>query len=94
MGISAEVWIAAAYGGILLLVALGQYLARPRQTTKNDAVIAGVGMAFGEHDQMERLIAEVKRIGDILSDEKQSDMQETLDALLALMKEKPVPRRR
>jgi hypothetical protein len=62
MDIPAEAWIASAYGGIILLAAVGRYLTLPRHAAKNDAVLAGVGLEFGSREQTERLIGEVHGI--------------------------------
>ncbi len=84
MTIAPELWIAAIYGAILLLAGAGKYLSR--QTTPpaktNDAVLAGIGLGFGEREQMDRLIAEVKRIADALTDKNTSGINHRLDELL------------
>jgi hypothetical protein len=62
MDIPTEVWIGAAYGALILLVAIGRYLSRPKAVAKVDPVITGVGIELGSREQTERLIADVKRI--------------------------------
>lgn len=104
MDITPELLTAAAYGLILLLVAVGQYLNRPKQQAlKSDPVLTGVGMAFGEHDQMERLIVQTKRIADsmdILADKRTDELEDIHRALLARLdmqerrEEQEEPRRR
>jgi hypothetical protein len=77
-----DLWVHAVYGLLLALAALKQYLDKPKQPPKNEAIIAGVGLGFGERDQMERLIAEVKRIADALTDKNTSGINHRLDELL------------
>ncbi|RWG02585.1 hypothetical protein [Mesorhizobium sp.] len=98
MDIPTEVWIGAAYGGIIFLVAIGRYLSRPKEVAKVDPVITGVGIELGSREQTERLISEVKRIGDILTDKNTEGINDRLDALAAtverLLAERSHTRRR
>ena len=43
------------------------YLKRPKEMTRVDPVIAGVGLEYGNREQMERLIAETKRQAEALT---------------------------
>lgn len=80
MDIPAEAWIAGAYGGIIMLAALGRYLTLPRHVAKTtDPVLAGVGLELGNREQTERLIIEVRgcRIAlEALADKRTSEMEE------------------
>lgn len=96
MTIPPEVWIAAIYGGLLLLAGVGRYLTRKKDAPAKapDSMLAAIGLEFGTREQGERLIAELKRIADTLADKKQNEMDDKLDELLERMdKMKPPPRR-
>lgn len=83
MTIAPELWIAAIYGAILLLAGAGKYLSRQNTSSpKNDPVLTGIGFGFGERDQMDRLIAEVKRVADALTDKNSHDISHKLDELV------------
>jgi len=83
MQIGSELWIAGLYGLILLLAAVGQYLNRPKQTAKPDPVLGGVGLELGNRAQLDLLITQVKRIADIMENKRQTEMEETLEELVA-----------
>ncbi|MER9196416.1 hypothetical protein NKI13_24545 [Mesorhizobium australicum] len=88
MDIPAEAWIASAYGGIILLAAVGRYLTLPRHAAKNDPVLAGVGLELGSREQTERLIGEVHGIRiavEILADRRTEEFQEMHQELLERM---------
>lgn len=83
---SPEVWtnvgtlLAAALAGLA-----GYYGPRlvGRQPPRSDpTVLTGIGLELGNRQQMEMLIAEVRRIGDILDNKSREEMDEKLDELL------------
>jgi len=82
MQIGPELWIAGLYGLILLLAAVGQYLNRPKQGGKSAPVLGGVGLELGNRAQMDMLIAAINRIGDIMENKRQTEMEETLEELV------------
>lgn len=90
-----EIWIAAIYGGILGLAALGQYLNRPKAAVKGDPVVAGYGIGLIERDQAERLLAfqarqasAQERIAEFLgsmSDRDRAELKDELEELKAML---------
>lgn len=55
------------------------------EASRHDPVLTGIGMAFGDKEQQERLISGVERIAkaaETLADQKQADMSEKMDELL------------
>lgn len=88
MDIPAEVWVAGVYGGVILLAALGRYVALPRHAAKHDPVLAGVGIELGNREQTERLIGEVHgcRIAlEVLADRRTEEFEEMHKELLERM---------
>jgi len=95
MTIPPEVWIAAIYGGLLLLAGVGRYLTRKKEAPKPpDSMLAAIGLEFGTREQGERVIAELKRIADTLADKKQHEIDDKLDELLERMDKIKPPGRR
>lgn len=67
--------------GLLVIVgAIGQYLRTYRSSPPNP-VIAGVGLELGNREQVERLIEQVKRIADALTDKNTADVNDRLEEL-------------
>lgn len=82
LGLSPEILIGAAYGALLLLVAVGQFF---REKAKAAATpppsAAGFAAAWGEHEQTERIITQLARIADALSDKKADEMTRRLETM-------------
>lgn len=90
MDIPAEAWIAGAYGGIILLAALGRYLTLPKHAAKHDPILASVGLELGNREQTERLIGEVHgcRVAlEVLADRRTEEFQDMHKELLERMDE-------
>ncbi len=83
---SNEVLASAAFFIASVLAALWTYIRKPPPSpATTSTVITGIGGEFGNRQQMDMLIIEVKRIADALqalSDQKQNDMNEKMDELL------------
>jgi hypothetical protein len=101
MDIPAEAWIAGAYGGIILLAALGRYLTLPKHAAKHDPVLASVGLELGNREQTERLIGEVHgcRLAlEVLADRRTEELtemhRELLEEMKAQERRRPPARRR
>ncbi len=76
---SEGLWIAALYGALIALAAIGQYINRPKQPAKQDPVLTGIGMAFGDREQTERLIAVFARCAialETLADRRASELED------------------
>jgi len=66
-----------------------------RAPLKQDSVIASVGVELGNREQMERLISEVKRIADAITDKNTAGINDRLEELAAQLEAmNEVPRRR
>lgn len=88
--LQSDLLIAALYGGILLLVAVKQYLEQRKNTRAASqpaaaatTVAAAFGAGLGEREQMERLIEQVKRIADALTDRNIATIDNRLEQLAA-----------
>lgn len=57
-------------------------------------VLTGLGMAYAEHDQMERLISEVKRIADAIGDKNAANINGRLEDLVERLDNMQTPPRR
>ncbi|CDX26609.1 hypothetical protein MPL3356_60464 [Mesorhizobium plurifarium] len=80
MDIPAEVWIAGAYGGIIVLAAVGRYLTKPKEATR-DPVIAGIALGFGD----ERFLALLTRCAvalEALADRRTEELTEMHQQLI------------
>lgn len=84
-------------GLVVILGAVGQYLRSRQAPPALPPAIASIGADLGNREQMERLIAEVKRIADVLDDKNAAGINERLDALAEhverLLAERPARRR-
>ncbi|NMG39785.1 hypothetical protein GRZ55_11075 [Chelativorans sp. ZYF759] len=88
MNLGAEIWIAALYGGVLLLAAVGRYLST-RPGANSQAHITAMGLAL-DRDQMERGLSYLSRIAkalEAMSDKRQADMQGTLEEIVEHLKQ-------
>lgn len=95
MNLGAEIWIAALYGGVLLLAAVGRYLST-RPGANSQANITAMGLAL-DRDQMERGLAYLSRIAkslEAMADKRQADIQETLEQIVDQLKKPPPARAR
>lgn len=98
---SNEVLASAAFFVVSVLAAAWSYWRKPPALAKPDPVLTGVGLEFGSREQTERLIAEVKRIADALTDKNTAgindaleDQSDRIDRLMTILEGKPVPPRR
>lgn len=81
MDLTPEILANAAVGLLVIIGAVGVYLRGRRLVPKSDAVVAGVGLGYIEREQMERLIHEVKRIADAITDKNTADINDKLEHL-------------
>lgn len=86
--VSSDLLIAAIYGLILTLVAAKQYLEQRKATRSSAAVApanaittAAIGLGYGEREQMDRLIEQIKRIADALTDKNVQTIDSRLEGL-------------
>lgn len=84
----------AIVGTIVIAAIVGNYLRTLRQPAKTDPVLTGVAGGFVERDQMERLIEQVKRIGDIMEDKNATAINDQLKDMAASIADLKQPRRR
>lgn len=82
-------YIVLAVGGAILFLHSKSKSAPPALSPS----MASIGMELGNKEQTERLVAAVVRIGDILADKKQHEMDDKLDELLERMSHMPDPHR-
>ena len=73
-------YIGVLIGGVLL--GMRGYRTLPQAVTTPDVAMRTIGMEIGNRQQTDELIAEVRRIGDILEAKKQSETDDKLDELL------------
>lgn len=95
MNLGAEIWLAALYGGVLLLAAVGRYLST-RPGANSQAHITALGLSL-DRDQMERGLSYLSRIAkalEAMADKRQADMQGTLQEIVDQLKKPPPPRTR
>ncbi|WP_312795530.1 hypothetical protein [Tianweitania sp.] len=81
--------VLAVGGGVMFIYGRN----RPAPSASLAPGVAAIGMELGNKEQVERLIAAVNRIGDILADKKQHEMDDKLDELLEKMSHLPDQRR-
>ena len=95
--------LAGVFVGGVIAGLIGYFRPKKQAVRSSDPVLTGVGMAFGEHDQMERLVGQVKRIAeslDVLADRRTDELEDIHRELLARLdmqerrKEQEEPRRR
>lgn len=97
---SPDIWV--NIGGIIaaILAGVAGYFGRSligKEPPKADPVLTGIGLALGDKEQTERLLAVLERMANALeamADRKQADMHDTLEELLEAVKPKPKPPRR
>jgi hypothetical protein len=70
----------AVIGALVVIGAIGVYLKTLRQP-KPDPLFSGVAGGLVDREQMERLIQEVKRIADAITDKNAATMTDKLDEL-------------
>jgi len=80
MELTPELLGTAAVGLIVIIGAIGNYL-RVLRRPSADPVLAGVAGGLTDRDQMERLIAQVTRIADAISDKNTSSINSRLEEL-------------
>ena len=81
MDLTPEILANAAVGLLVIIGAVGVYLRGRRLAPKSDAVVAGVGLGYIEREQMDRLIHEVERIADAITDKNTADINDKLEHL-------------
>lgn len=86
--VSSDLLIAAIYGLILTLVAVKQYLEQRKATRASSTgsptaaiTTAAIGFGYGEREQMDRLIEQIKRIADALTDKNVRTIDARLEGL-------------
>lgn len=85
---------AAAVAVVIAVAAVGNYL-RSLKKTSPDPVLAGVGGGLAEREQMERLIAAINRIADIMADKNTASINDQLRELAERIDGRlPPPRKR
>ncbi len=98
MELTAELLGAGIVGVLVVAAAVGNYLrslrAPPPTLEKSSAVLAGIGLGYVEREQMERLIAEVKRIADAIGDKKAADINDKLEHMVERLDSMQSPPRR
>ena len=81
MELTPELITAGIVGFLTVMAGAGAYLRGRRLAPKSDAVVAGVGLGYIEREQMERLIHEVKRVADAITDKNAADINDKLEGL-------------
>lgn len=81
MDLTPELLGTAAVGLLVILGAIGNYL-RALKRGPPDPMLSGVGGGLVDRDQMERLIAAVNRLGDIMADKNAAGINDRLDDLV------------
>lgn len=86
MELTPELLGTAAVGAVVIVSAIGNYLRTLKEKPRPiDPVIAGIGIGYGDREQTERLILEVRgcRIAlEALADKRADEMEEMQQALL------------
>lgn len=73
--------LAGVFVGGIFIALLG-YIRKPSTAAAQDPIVASVGLEFGNRMQMDDLIKEVARIGDILEGKKQAGIEADLKEIL------------
>lgn len=81
MELTPELLASGVVGVIVVLGAIGQYLRTFKAKPPQDPVLAGVGIELGNREQTERVIAQLKRIADALTEKNASDISDRLEDL-------------
>lgn len=86
MELTPELLGTAAVGAVVVVGAIGNYLRTLRERPRGlDAVVAGVGLGFGDKEQTERVIAVLDRCAkalEALADKRTDEMEEMHKTLL------------
>ena len=80
MELTPELIGTAAVGVLVILGAIGNYL-RTLKSPSSNPVVTGIGLSFGEREQMERLIASVNRVADAIGDKNAAGINDRLEEL-------------
>lgn len=88
MELTPELLTGAFVGFLILLGGLGRYLDGRRNPPRPamDTSASVIGLELGNRHQMERLIEQVERIGDILADKKSAELMDTQEQMLELLR--------
>ena len=81
MEITTELLGTAAVGAVIILGAIGRYFSGLRQPAGVDADLRGIGLGWGEKEQMERLISAVNRIADGIENKNRAGIEGSLKKL-------------
>lgn len=84
MELTSDLLVSAGVGLIVLLAAINKYLTtlKGKSGEPGPQVAHSVGIELGNREQIEAMIAQLKRIGDILESKQQTAMDRKLDELL------------
>lgn len=94
MELTPELLGTAGVGLLVILGAIGNYLRTLKSPSRNP-LIDGIGGGLVDREQMERLITEVKRIADAITDRNTSSINARLEELAeAIDHMKDAPKRR
>jgi hypothetical protein len=83
----------AVIGFLVIIGAIGVYLKTLRHP-KPDPLLSGVGGGLVDREQMERLIREVKRIADAITDKNAANINDRLEELVDRIDGMQSPHRR
>jgi prefoldin subunit 5 len=80
-------WLGALVtASIIIVLAIANYIRTKSGSPDNSKLVTSFGLGYAEREQVERLIAEVKRIADALTDKNTEGINHRLDDLLERMK--------
>jgi len=76
--------VSGVVGLLVILSAVGRYLKslHAPKPSADHPVLGSIGLELGSRLQIDQLIGEVRRIGDILENKKQSAMEAKLEDIL------------
>jgi hypothetical protein len=80
-----DILSAAGIGIVVIVAGIGNYLLKYRQASQTPPLSTSatmIGMELGNRHQVEQLIGEVRRIGDILEGKKQASIEGQLTEIL------------
>jgi hypothetical protein len=83
----------AVIGALVVIGAIGVYLRTLRQP-KPDPLLSGVAGGLVDREQMERLIEQVKRIADAITDKNAANINDRLEELVDRIDGMQSPHRR
>ncbi|MDS1135168.1 hypothetical protein [Nitratireductor indicus] len=81
----------AAYGLIIILLGVVQYVTRRKKPHTHDTMLASLGIGWLDRDFAERGVRALERIAEaseVLADRRQADMQHTLHEIVEVLKKK------